>query len=114
MIMHKMNLWNDSFEAIKDGWKTIEMRLNDEKRSKIKRGDEIEFTNVKTNELLICKVTNLFKYKNFEELYNNHNKTSIGYKENEIANPNDMLMYYSKEDIEKYGVLGIELIKIGG
>ena len=30
MIMHKMNLWNDSFEAIKDGWKTIEMRLNAE------------------------------------------------------------------------------------
>ena len=114
MIMHKMNLWNDSFKAIKDGWKTIEMRLNDEKRIKIKIGDEIEFINVKTNELLMCKVTNLFKYKNFEELYNNHNKTSIGYKENEIANPNDMLMYYLKEDIEKYGVLGIELIKIGG
>ena len=113
-MIHKMNLWNDSFEAIKGGWKTIEMRLNDEKRIKIKIGDEIEFTNVKTHELLICKVTNLFKYKNFEELYNNHNKTSIGYTENEIANPDDMLMYYSKEDIEKYGVLGIELIKIGG
>ena len=40
---------------------------------------------------------------------NNHNKISIGYTENEIANPDDMLMYYSKEDIEKYGVLGIEL-----
>ena len=113
MIMHKMNLWNDSFKAIKDGWKTIELRLNDEKRSKIKIGDEIVFTNVKTNELLICKVTNLFKYKNFEELYNNHKKISIGYTENEIANSDDMLMYYSKEDIEKYGVLGIELIKIG-
>ena len=40
--MPRMNLWNDSFEAIKDGWKTIEMRLNDEKRSQIKIGDEIE------------------------------------------------------------------------
>lgn len=90
------------------------MRLNDEKRNLIKIGDEIEFTNVKTNELLTCKVTNLFMYKNFGELYNNHNKISIGYKENENANPDDMLMYYSKEDIEKYGVLGIELIKIGG
>mgnify|MGYP003571360281 CR=1 FL=1 len=81
--MHKMNLWNDSFEAIKDGWKTIEMRLD----------DEIEFTNVKTNEVLICKVTTLFRYKSFEELYNNHNKISIGYTENEITNPDDMLMY---------------------
>ena len=57
--MHRMNLWNDPFEAIKDGWKTIEMRLNDEKRSQIKIGDEIEFTNIKTNETLICKVTNV-------------------------------------------------------
>ena len=40
--MHGMNLWNDSFEAIKDDWKTIEIRLNDEKRSQIKIGDEIE------------------------------------------------------------------------
>ena len=75
------------------------MRLNDEKRNLIKIGDEIEFTNVKTNKLLICKVTNLFMYKNFDEVYNNHNKISIGYKENENANPDDMLMYYSKEDI---------------
>ena len=45
--MHKMNLWNDSFEAIKCGSKTIEMRLNDEKRSLIKIGDEIEFVNKK-------------------------------------------------------------------
>ena len=48
MIMHKMNLWNDYFGAIKDGWKTIEMRLNDGKRSKIKIGDEIEFTKYKS------------------------------------------------------------------
>lgn len=39
MILNKMNLWNDSFEAIKDGWNTIEMRLNGEKSSKIKIGE---------------------------------------------------------------------------
>ena len=42
-MKHKMNLQNDSFEAIKDGWKTIEMRLDDEKKSKIEIGDELEF-----------------------------------------------------------------------
>ena len=95
-MKHKMNLWNDSFKAIKDGWKTIEMRLNDEKRSKIEIGDEIEFTNIKTNETLICKVTNLFKYNNFDELYNNHNKISIGYTKDESANQDDILINYSK------------------
>lgn len=108
-MRHKMNLWNDSFEAIKDGWKTIEMRLNNEKRSKIEIGDEIEFTNTGTNEVLICEVINIYKYNDFKELYKNHNKISIGYREDEIANPNDMLMYYSKDNIDKYGVLGIEI-----
>ena len=31
---------------------------------------------------------------------------------NEVADPNDMLMYYKKEEIEKYGVLGIKVIVI--
>ena len=36
-MIHKMNLWNDSFIAIKEGWKTIEMRQNDDKRRKFKQ-----------------------------------------------------------------------------
>ena len=43
-MIHKMNLWNDSFNKIKDKTKTIEMRLCDEKRSIICIGDIIEFT----------------------------------------------------------------------
>ena len=38
-MTHCMNLWDDSFQAIKEGWKTVEMRLNDEKRSIINIGD---------------------------------------------------------------------------
>lgn len=45
-----MNLWDDSFQAIKEGWKTVEMRLNDEKRSVISAGDIIEFTNTTIQE----------------------------------------------------------------
>ncbi len=51
-MKYHMNLWNDSFQAIKEGWKTIEMRLNDEKRSIILIDDLIEFTNTKTNEVM--------------------------------------------------------------
>lgn len=85
------------------------MRLNDEKRQKIKTGDNIEFTNAKTNEKLMCKVLELYYYKNFEELYANHDKVSIGYENTEIANPNDMKQYYDNDKIERYGVLGIKI-----
>lgn len=108
-MMHKMKLWNNSFEMIKSGYKTIEMRLNDEKRSLIKIGDTIEFTNTSTNEVLSCVVTKLYKYSSFDELYLHHDKKSIGYLENEVADPKDMLVYYSQENIDKYSVLGIEV-----
>ena len=112
LAIHHMKLWNDSFELIKKGIKTIEMRLNDEKRSKIKIGDIIEFTNTSTLEKLKVKVDRIYKYDNFEQLYQHHDKISIGYKENQVADPNDMLMYYTKEEIEKNGVLGIKIIVI--
>ncbi len=108
-MLHKMKLKNNPFEMIKSGYKTIEMRLNDEKRSLIKIGDSIEFTNIATNEVLSCVVTNVYKYSNFNDLYSHHDKKSIGYKENENADPKDMLVYYSQENIDKYGVLGIEV-----
>ena len=43
MNIHNMKLRSKYFECIKTGTKRIELRLNDEKRSKIKIGDEIIF-----------------------------------------------------------------------
>lgn len=111
-MTHKMNLYNDSFESIKSGKKTIEMRLFDEKRSIIKPNDYIEFNNTINGETLLCVVINIYKYNNFEELYKNHDKISIGYEEDETASPDDMLMYYSIDNINKYGVVGIEVKKL--
>ena len=109
-MVHNMNLWNESFLKIKNKTKTIEMRLCDDKRSLISIGDIIEFTNTRTNEVLQCIVVNLYKYDNFEELYKHHNKISIRYEKQEVANPCDMLAYYDIEKIKKYGVVGIEVI----
>ncbi|MGD9605373.1 MAG: ASCH domain-containing protein [Bacilli bacterium] len=109
MVIHNMNLWNDSFEAIRLKTKTIEMRLNDEKRRLINVGDLIEFTDKQTNEKLKCLVINIYKYQDFYELYKHHDKISIGYSRNEIARPEDMLEYYTANEIYKDGVLAIEL-----
>lgn len=107
--MHEMKLHNSPFNLIKSGTKTIELRLNDEKRSLIKIGDRIEFTNRITEEKIVVSVINIHKYDSFEELYKYFDKISMGYKEDEDADPKDMEQYYSKEEQEKYGVLGIEI-----
>ena len=111
-MKHEMKLNNEPFECIKNGTKTIELRLNDEKRKLLTVGDYIEFTNRVTNEKLLVEVIDLFKYNSFEELYKHFNKIEMGYSINEEANPKDMENYYSKEEQEKYGVLGIKLKKL--
>lgn len=110
--MHYMKLHNDPFNLIKSGTKTIELRLNDLKRQKIKVGDLIEFTNRITDEKMVVRVVDLIKFNSFSDLYKNFSKVSMGYREDENANPSDMELYYSLEEQEKYGVLAIKIEKI--
>lgn len=111
-MKHEMKLNNGPFMNIKNGTKTIELRLNDEKRQLLKIKDLIEFTNRETLEQLLVEIENLYHYPSFEELYKHFDKVAMGYKEDEEADPKDMEEYYSKEEQEKYGVLGIEIKKV--
>lgn len=99
-MKHRMNLNNNPFNLIKNGTKTIELRLNDEKRQLLKENDFIEFTNRVTLEKIIVKI---------EGLYKHFDKIAIGYDKYDIANPKDMEKYYSKEEQDKYGVIGIKV-----
>ena len=108
-MKHEMKLNNEPYINIKNGAKTIELRLNDEKRQLLKIDDLIEFTNRDTLEQMVVKIENLYHYPSFDELYKHFDKVSMGYKESEIADPKDMEKYYSKEEQKKYGVLGIEI-----
>lgn len=109
MMIHEMKLNNEPFTLIKAGTKVIEMRLNDEKRRKIKIGDKIEFTSRDSGEKIMTEVINLHNYQSFAELYKHFNKKVLGYSDNEAADSADMNKYYSKEEQDKYGVLGIEI-----
>ena len=106
---HYMNLWPESFDSIKSGSKNVEMRLFDKKRRKLSIGDLIVFTNTERKEEIIAEIIDLKQFDSFESLYANYKKTDIGYKDDEVANPEDMLSYYSSEDICKYGVVAIEI-----
>ena len=113
--MHQMKLNPDPFLKIANGTKTIELRLNDDKRRLIKVGDYIEFTNVENGEKKIqVKVVNLHRFKSFEELYSVLPLDKCGYSTQELntAVYTDMEKYYTKEDQNKYGVLGVEIVLI--
>lgn len=108
-MTHNMKLNEAPFEMIKSGTKTIELRLYDDKRRKVKVGDTILFKSGR--EKLTATVKALHIFRNFEELYAALPLDKCGYTAEELAtaSPDDMLEYYTKEQIEKHGVVGIEI-----
>ena len=111
-MKHIMSLYNVSFVRIKEGTKTVELRLNDEKRQLLKEKDFIEFTDCLTSEKLLVEIEKICKYPNFEELYQHFNKIEMGYDEDDFPNPKDMEQYYSKAKQKKYGVIAILIKKL--
>lgn len=103
-MIYRMKLQNEPFKQIKKEIKKIEIRLNDEKRKIFEINDYIEFTNITTLEIMFVKITNLYHFKNFEDLFNNFDNSILG-----CGSYEEMYKYYSREEENKYGVLGIEI-----
>ena len=110
-MTHQMQLQPEPFDMIKSGEKTIELRLYDEKRRKIRIGDEIVFTNTENGETLTVRVLDLAVFDSFEDLYKTLPLLRCGYTEQDIASasPDDMDVYYPKEKQKEYGVVGITI-----
>ena len=106
-MTHKMRLVDFAFNEIKNGRKDVEVRLNDKKRQLIKIGDIIEFSHIETGEILKVRVINLYKYNTFKELFDNFDNKRLGLKDSDTFDI--MNQFYTKEEQDMYGALGIEI-----
>ena len=106
-MTHEMNLQDKYFDFILHGTKRIELRLNDEKRQKIKIGDTIIFRN-KQGETFSAKVKDLFEHNSFEELFENFEIDILADKSMTKAELLQVLdEFYTPEKQAEFGVLGI-------
>ena len=105
-MLHKMKLNERPFENIKNGTKTIEFRLYDEKRQKVKINDQIEFSKLPDlQEKLLVEVIELYRENTFEDLFR-----KLYTDEEEITKKvKGMYEIYSPEEEKKYGVIGIKI-----
>lgn len=105
-MLHKMKLNESPFERIKNGTKTIEFRLFDEKRQEIKVGDQIEFSKLPDlQEKLLVNVVELYRENTFEDLFR-----KLFTDEEEIKmKTKAMYEIYSPEKEQQYGILGIKI-----
>ena len=104
-----MNLQERYFDYIQTGTKRIELRLYDDKRRQIKLGDEIEFAKSDTVKLK-AQVIGLLLYNSFEELFEDLPMELLADK---TMTKSELLRvlgeFYTDEQQQKYGVVGIRL-----
>lgn len=111
MTTHQLHLHPEPFEHIRSGIKTVESRLFDEKRSTYEIGDVLVFTNRgNEKESIETTIIALHKESSFRALFLN-DKTKAKFSTESV---DELLrgieLYYSKDDQEKYGVVGIEFV----
>lgn len=100
-----MHLADKPFEQMASGRKTVEIRVNDFKRKTIYVGDTIEFVN--GDKRIETRVTRLLRVSTFEDLPEIILYRAGFFRCSPAEVASEMRKYYSEEEIERHGILGI-------
>lgn len=107
-----MNTTEHYFNYIKNGFKTIEVRLNKEPFNSYRIGDYIKLYNTEDYEHIIVEITNLVKYNSFRELLDSEKIYEIFPEtdDKDIALDICRHLYLESENEEsKHGVIAIHI-----
>lgn len=96
-------------EAMKKKTKKMEIRLLNEKSSKIKIGDIIKFK-VESNEekYILVKVSDLIVYEDVDDLINRYNVSMATNKSSKETIKNDLYTIFGKEKVNNSKIIGIK------
>ncbi len=120
MNQFRMRLLPRYFYELEKGTKYIEIRCNDEKRQKIKPGDQIIFENMETGKKIKVEVIKIEKYTSFEKLIRSYPIEAFGFHDTSVDDAIRAVdLIYSRDQEKKYGALGIilntnRMIVVGG
>lgn len=108
---HNMKLFDSPFRKIERGEKTIEVRLNDDKRKLFSVGDRIMFFNTEVPNLTIeAEVVAVHRFSSFKKLYDAFDYSKFGcgdWSEGKMLSSTYGI--YSEEKELFFGVIGIEI-----
>lgn len=106
-----MRLTDEPFQQIKSGIKTVEIRLNDEKRQTLKVGDYISFVHIQDdNHRLEARIIALHYYPTFKALFLSKLFDKCGCEGYTVETATEsMYQYYTKQQESLYGAVGIEI-----
>lgn len=109
-----MAITHNQFELIKNGTKTVEVRLNDAKRRQLRPGNRITFNDLTTGAQLRVQVTAIDHFARFAELYSAFSGLAVGAGvEDSVAKmTQDTYQHYTPQQEQANGVLAIHLTLI--
>ncbi len=110
-MTHEMKVQPTFFDKIKAGEKIYEIRLNDEKRQKIKVGDEIIFKKEPDlTDKISANVVELKKFKTLDEMANSLPLSEVGFHKLNASEVVEVYHhFYTQEEEKQFGVLAIKI-----
>ena len=115
-MVHEMKLQTKYYNFILNGSKRIELRLYDEKRSKIKLGDIIKFRKEENlTESFTARVVGLLRYETFADLVRDFDLALLATADGSMTKEkleSDLLKFYPLEKQKQYGVIGLRIEKL--
>jgi len=108
-----MHLEKEIYELVKNGIKDVEIRINDEKRRRLKVGDIITIINRGNEETMNVKIVSLEYFSSFSECADNFDIRRL-YSDNFNKEEYVKLLYnfYNEEEENEYGVVAIIFTKV--
>ncbi len=116
MGTHIMHLAREPYEAVLEGRKRVEVRLYDEKRKRVRLGDMVIFRPLEGDGEVCVRVTGLLRFRSFKELFEVVSGQVLISGELPVDEKvRRMRKYYTVEEEERHGVLGIafEVVECG-
>jgi ASC-1-like (ASCH) protein len=104
-----VNVGIKPYKKIKNGKKTVDLRLNDLRRNNIKVGDKIVFRLNNSTKQLVAKVLDAKKFNDFPDLINYYGREKCGFLKKTVEQASVIMRkFYKDEEIKKLGVIGFE------
>lgn len=95
-----------SFNKMKNGERSVEVRLFDKKRQQLKIGDIIEFVNIETKEKLLTQLKGIAIFENFSDMVDYLTPQLLGYPNKEEL----MLRFerlYPADLVSRFNIVGL-------
>ena len=110
--IYQMRLGKKFFDLVRDGKKTIELRVNDAKRKKYKVGNVVSFVCLDNpEEVISTQITAMYYFDSIKDAVITLGKQKLGFSETMTIDKieDEYMQFYSNEEIQKLGLVALVL-----